>query len=60
MENARLSKLLNDPSDKAKEGNKKAKQFLRGTGALRDHKGNYIISEADIYEWFQGESGAIT
>ena len=30
-----------------------AKVFLRATGALNDHKGNYVISEDDIFAWFE-------
>ena len=34
-------------------GNLKARVFLRKTGALKDHKGNYVINEQDLLAWFE-------
>lgn len=41
-------------SDFEKEkGNLMARVFLRNTGSLNDHKGNYIINEKDLFSWFE-------
>lgn len=39
-----------------KQGELMAKKFIRQTGALLDTKGNRIINEKDLIEWFK--SGA--
>jgi hypothetical protein len=39
-----------------KQGELMAKKFIRQTGALLDSKGNRIINEKDLIEWFK--SGA--
>ena len=38
---------------KKKQGSLMAKVFLRRTGAINDHKGNYVINEKDIVGWFE-------
>ena len=38
---------------KKNQGSLMARVFLRRTGAINDHKGNYVINEKDIVGWFE-------
>lgn len=35
------------------KGHLMAEVFLRRTGAINDHKGNYVINSQDIFAWFE-------
>ena len=47
---------MKDQKEQEKQGELMAKKFIRATGALNDGKGNKIINEEDLIEWFK--SGA--
>lgn len=38
---------------KKRQGSLMAEVFLRRTGAINDHKGNYVINAKDIFGWFE-------
>jgi len=38
---------------KQNQGNLMAKVFIRKTGAINDHKGNYVINSKDLFAWFE-------
>lgn len=35
------------------KGNLMARVFVRATGAINDHKGNYVINSRDLFAWFE-------
>lgn len=42
--------------EQEKQGELMAKKFIRQTGALLDSKGNRIINEQDLIQWFKSGS----
>jgi hypothetical protein len=36
-----------------RQGNLMARVFLRNVGAINNHDGNYMISEKDLFAWFE-------
>jgi hypothetical protein len=48
----RIKAIQSNEFEKEK-GNLMARVFLRHTGSLNDHKGNYVINEKDLFAWFE-------
>lgn len=47
---------MEEDKEKIKQGELMAKKFIRQTGSFLDNKGNRVINEKDLIEWFR--SGA--
>lgn len=46
-------KAIQSTAFNKEKGHLMAEVFLRRTGAINDHKGNYIINSQDIFAWFE-------
>jgi len=46
-------KAIQETAFNKEKGHLMSEVFLRRTGAINDHKGNYVINSQDIFAWFE-------